>query len=154
MISGSSSYVVGFRYTIVSRACNANTYASGPSNPFGTASIDGEQMSEYATYTTGGTVAAPVNTTLPAISGTPQQGHTLTASTGTWQNNPTSYAYQWLSCASGCQPIGGAVANTYVPTGSEVGKTLKVTVTATNGGGSTPATSNPTAIVQTRYGHP
>jgi thermitase len=156
MISGSSSYVAGFRYAIVSnsRAYNANTYASGPSNPFGTASIDGEQMSEYATYTTGGTIAAPVNTTLPAISGTPQQGQTLTASTGTWQNNPTSYAYQWLSCASGCQTISGAIANTYVPTGSDVGKTLEVRVTATNTGGSTPATSNPTATVQKRHGHP
>ena len=95
-----------------------------------------------------------MNTTLPAISGTPQQGQALTASTGTWQNNPTSYSYQWLSCASGCQPISGAIANTYVPTGSDVGKTLEVRVTATNGGGSTPATSSPTATVQKRHGHP
>jgi len=45
--------VAGFRYDKVegSRVWNANTYSSGPSNPFGAASIDGKQMSLYATYT-------------------------------------------------------------------------------------------------------
>jgi hypothetical protein len=37
----------------------------------------------------------PVLTTPPAISGTPQVGQTLTASTGVWTNSPTSYTYQW-----------------------------------------------------------
>jgi hypothetical protein len=35
-----------------SRDYNANSYASGPSNPFGTVTTDAEQMSLYATYTT------------------------------------------------------------------------------------------------------
>ena len=54
-ISGSSPNVIGFRYDSVagSRAYNANTYSSGPSNPFGAATTDSEQMSLYATYTTG-----------------------------------------------------------------------------------------------------
>ncbi len=54
-MSGSTSYVVGFRYDSVSgaRLYNANTYSSGPSNPFGSASSDSEQISLYATYTTG-----------------------------------------------------------------------------------------------------
>ncbi len=54
-MSGSTSYVAGFRYDSVagSRAYNVNTYTSGPSNPFGSASTDSEQMSLYATYTTG-----------------------------------------------------------------------------------------------------
>ena len=53
MISGGTSYVAGFRYTNVngSRTYNSNTYTSTPSNPFGTANTDAEQMSEYATYT-------------------------------------------------------------------------------------------------------
>jgi hypothetical protein len=37
----------------------------------------------------------PVNSSPPTISGTPQVGQTLTSTTGTWTNNPTSYARQW-----------------------------------------------------------
>jgi subtilisin family serine protease len=53
MISGGTSYVAGFRYATVSgsRNYNTSTYTTGPSDPFGTANTDAEQMSEYATYT-------------------------------------------------------------------------------------------------------
>jgi hypothetical protein len=53
VISGTATNVTGFRWKRVSgaRAINSNTYTSGPSNPFGTATIDAEQMSIYATYT-------------------------------------------------------------------------------------------------------
>jgi subtilisin family serine protease len=52
IISGGTSRVTGFRWSSVagSRALNSNTYTSGPSNPFGSASSDAEQMSLYATY--------------------------------------------------------------------------------------------------------
>ena len=43
--------------------------------------------------------AIAVNSALPAITGVAQQGQTLTASTGTWSNSPTSYTYQWESCS-------------------------------------------------------
>jgi hypothetical protein len=54
IISGATNHVAGFRYNTVSgsRAYNTNTYASGPSSAFGTATFDSEQMSIYATYTT------------------------------------------------------------------------------------------------------
>jgi hypothetical protein len=55
VITGATAGVAGFRYTSVagSRDYNANTYASGPTNPFGTPTIDTEQQSLYATYTSG-----------------------------------------------------------------------------------------------------
>ena len=93
-------------------------------------------------------VAAPVNTAVPVISGTAQSGQTLTASSGTWQNSPTSYGYQWSRCNSSCTTIGGATSASYQATDTDVGAKLQVTVTASNSGGSTPATSAQTATVQ------
>lgn len=53
VISGGASHVAGFRYDAVSgaRLYNTNSYALGPSNAFGAATGDFEQMSLYATYT-------------------------------------------------------------------------------------------------------
>jgi len=42
--------------------------------------------------------AKPVNTSEPQISGVAVQGQTLTGTTGTWSNNPTSFAFQWRRC--------------------------------------------------------
>ena len=85
------------------------------------------------------TSGAPANTALPTISGTAQVGDTLTASTGTWTNSPTSYSYQWNA---GGTAISGATSSTYTLISGEVGNTITVTVTATNSSGSTSATSS------------
>ena len=89
--------------------------------------------------------AAPADTTAPGISGTAQQGDTLSVSSnGTWNNGPTGYTYAWQDCTgqgSGCSAIGGATSSTYNLQASDVGKYVSVTVTASNSGGSTPVTS-------------
>src|SRR5205823_6099560 len=94
---------------------------------------------------------APANTSPPTISGTAQQGQTLTEGHGTWTNNPTSYEYQWLQCDSlgtRSRPTAGATAQTYVPVADDVGHTIRVQETASNAGGSSsPATSSATAAV-------
>jgi GH25 family lysozyme M1 (1,4-beta-N-acetylmuramidase) len=91
----------------------------------------------------------PALVTAPAISGTVQVGQTLTASAGTWNGAPTSYAYQWQRCdATGvCTPIAGATAATYLLTPGDIGATLEIVVTATNTVGSQAATSSPTTPV-------
>jgi hypothetical protein len=96
------------------------------------------------------TSPAPVNTAAPAISGTAQQGDTLTATNGTWSNSPTSYAYQWQDCtsSSSCANISGATSSSYTLQSSDVGKTIDVVVTATNSGGSASATSAQTGSVK------
>jgi hypothetical protein len=55
VITGQTAGVAGFRFDSVasSRDYNANTYASGPTNPFGSVTVDAEQTSLYATYTPG-----------------------------------------------------------------------------------------------------
>ncbi len=99
------------------------------------------------------TVSPPANTLPPTITGTAQQGQTLTELHGTWTGSPTSYAYQWLQCDSlgnTCTPIASATSQTYVPVSGDVGHALRVQETASNeGGAGLPATSLPTAVVLT-----
>ena len=94
--------------------------------------------------------AAPVNTVLPSVSGTAEEGKTLSASTGTWSGSPTSYAYQWEDCnalGEGCLSVSSAAASSYKLAAGDVGHTVRVVVSATNEGGSTPASSAATAVV-------
>ncbi|HEX6753344.1 MAG TPA: hypothetical protein VF093_07150 [Solirubrobacterales bacterium] len=56
--------------------------------------------------------------------------------------DPLTYGYQWKRCTGEtCTEIGGATTSSYTPVAEDWGKTLKVTVTATDVNGSTPATS-------------
>ncbi len=73
VISGNATHVAGFRWNNVSqgRALNSNTYASGPSNPFGTATIDSEEMSIYASYSTQSSTPTPTPTPTQIPSPTP-----------------------------------------------------------------------------------
>jgi hypothetical protein len=97
--------------------------------------------------------AAPIpqNTSVPTLtSSSPEQGVPVTASTGTWQNSPTSFSYAWSRCNSGggsCSTISGASSASYTPVAADVGQTLKVTVTATNLTGTASASSSPSSAV-------
>jgi hypothetical protein len=94
---------------------------------------------------------APANTAAPTISGTPQEGQTLTATNGTWTGStPITYAYEWQRCdANGatCTAVAGATSQTYKLATADVGHTIRVVVKATNQAGSTTATSVPTAVI-------
>ena len=92
----------------------------------------------------------PANSAVPTISGTTTFGQTLTSTTGTWSNTPSSYGYQWSrSATSGGSytNISGAINSTHTLVAADVGQYLKVTVTATNASGSATATSVATAQI-------
>ena len=94
----------------------------------------------------------PVNTAVPVVVGTLRQQQPLSASTGSWSNNPTGYAYQWRRCGTGglsCVDIASAVSSAYRVQAADVGSTLRVQVTASNAAGlGVPAASAATAGVQ------
>ncbi len=99
-------------------------------------------------------VTAPTNTSLPTLS-TIRGGSGLSALPGTWTGSPTSYAYQWLRCASDgntCAPITGATGQSYLLAKEEVGSRMRITVTASNPTGSGTATSAPTSTVTVSSG--
>lgn len=83
--------------------------------------------------------AAPVNTALPVITGTPRVGQVLSGSTGTWTGTPTpTYARQWLRNGA---VIEGATGATYTLVAADAGANITLRVTASNSVGSVPATS-------------
>jgi hypothetical protein len=92
---------------------------------------------------------APANSVPPTISGVPRDGQMLVATTGTWTNSPTKYGFQWLRCdtvGNNCSNFGGNGQSQRLAS-SEVGHTVRVTVSASNQFGTTKSTSVPTAIV-------
>ena len=118
------------------------------SNSSGSTSADSNGSSVVTA--TGGS-GAPVNTALPTISGTPTQGQALVSTDGTWTGAPTiTFTYEWLRCdANGdaCSPIAGETKHNRTLTTDDVGRRLRIRVTAKNNSGSTSVQSNPTAVI-------
>jgi hypothetical protein len=99
--------------------------------------------------------AVPQNTSAPTVSGNTREGETLTASTGTWNNSPTKFAYQWQRCSStgtGCADVTGAQDKAYTATATDADHTLRVVVTASNVDGQSSATSKTTDLVSSKNG--
>jgi hypothetical protein len=126
---------VDHRVRVVVTASNADGQASATSRTSALVSSSG----------------APVNTVPPTITGSAVSGEELTAHTGTWTGGVRSFSFHWRRCASdgtACINILGATGRTYGVRSADVGRRLRVAVTATNlSGSSATATSDPTAIV-------
>jgi hypothetical protein len=121
----------------------------------------GEHATAYSAHTETVQASHPSNTVLPAISGTEQDGATLTITEGTWSGFPTpTYTYQWERCNStggSCVEISGATNQEYALIDADVGHEIKAVVTASNseslGGSSASATSNATTVIQAVVPH-
>jgi hypothetical protein len=93
---------------------------------------------------------APINTGAPRIDGTAKLLETLTADPGSWRGSATiTYRYQWQRCTTTlvCTDIESSTDPSYIVDYPDLGATLRVIVTASNGAGSTSAASAPTAVV-------
>ncbi len=113
-----------------------------------TASNDGGSATAPSLAVLVGSPPAPVNQTVPAISGSAVVGSGLTCSTGTWTNAPTGYSYVWSRAGTA---LGSAMPATHAVVVADVGKAITCTVTASNAGGGASATSGPVigrALVQ------
>jgi hypothetical protein len=92
----------------------------------------------------------PVIVTPPSVTGTAQQGQTLTATPGTWSAADATVGYQWQRCdaaGANCAAVPGATTSTYAVTAADVGTTLRAVVTATTRFGTATGTSAQTAVV-------
>lgn len=141
-----TSYSYQWKRGTTNVGINANTYTlvAGDVDAMMSCVVTATNISDSASATSNSVgpvyYPVPVNTVLPTISGSIIVGSTLTATTGTWTNSPTSYAYQWKK---GGVAISGATSNTYVTVSGDIGSMITVTVTATNpGGAGAPATSS------------
>ena len=80
--------------------------------------------------------ATPAATVLPSISGTAQDGQTLSGGLGTWTGSlPMTFVKHWERCdAAGvtCVAIGGATSLTYAVGPGDIGSRLRFSVGATN----------------------
>lgn len=148
--------------------CAAIGGATGQTYVLGSSDVGKRLRSEVTATNTDGTSAAlseatdvvvevgkPVNTKEPSISGDAVEGSQLTTSNGEWTGSPNDYDYRWVRCGtdggnpsgSNCDTIGGASANKYTLTSSDVGRRIRAQVTAQNSAGDTTVATNPTAIV-------
>ena len=90
----------------------------------------------------------PTATSPPAVAGLAMVEETLTASRGVWSGSP-SVALQWQRCdaqGQGCADL-GLSGDTYTVIPFDVGKTLRVRVTASTGPAAHEVVSAPTAVV-------
>ena len=108
-----------------------------------------------ATSQIGSNADAPLESAAPTVSGNAVVGQTLTATTGTWQGaQPISYQFAWQTCnvdVTSCAGT-GKKGNTYTVASSDVGKRVRVKVTAKNSAGSSSGLSDTTAVVASTSG--
>jgi len=93
----------------------------------------------------------PENKQRPEISGEVGDGLPLSATAGVWEGAPTiSKSFQWESCdieGENCTTIFRGTESTFTPTAANIGGRVRVRVTASNPGGSSEVTSEPSPVV-------
>ena len=83
--------------------------------------------------------AGPSPETAPLVGGVALVGRRLSGTAGDWSGSGTiAYAYRWYRCdaaGAGCRSIRGATKSTYTQSARDVGRTLRLSVRATDATG-------------------
>lgn len=145
MLRNDPAYVGGTPTVIYNRGI-----VTGPRRPFGRNedfdleifTLGFNQLEIIVNPLTAG--ASPINTVVPAITGTAKVATVLTVSNGTWTGAGIAYTYNWYV---GGVLVPGAVANTFYPVAGDIGKIVQARVVATNTAGIAQAFSAATAAV-------
>ncbi|MCW2924170.1 MAG: hypothetical protein JWM98_1574 [Thermoleophilia bacterium] len=90
------------------------------------------------------------NVTAPSIAGGATEGRTLRAARGTWAagSSAVETSVAWQRCLAGsCAAVPGATSDDYTATAEDIGRQLRVVVTATAAGSTATATSATTSSV-------
>jgi WD40 repeat protein len=133
--------------------CLSAAFSTGVANagPLARAVATDPFSGEQTALLAAAAAAPPANSSPPTISGTAQEGMTLTAAPGSWTEEPTSYKYKWRRCdalGAHCKAIKKATATTYTVQSADAGHTLRVYVVARNAAGHSKAVpSAQTAVV-------
>lgn len=161
-----SATASAFAPVVVLRAHGTTTFdgCSASNGVFSLTLTKGEDVDVYlgrwGSDTGDGTLAQlnvsgpPSNTAAPTVAGTARDGSALSeAGLGAWTGSPTGTTRQWRRCnASGaaCAAIAGAAGTSYTLTSADIGSTIRLLVTRSNGYGSGTGESAATAVVAAR----
>jgi hypothetical protein len=144
-----ASFAAGSQVTLTATASAGSTFdhwsgaCSGTAACTITMSAAQNAAATFNKVATPPALGVPVNTGPPVITGQPLPGKTLSCSTGTWSNSPTSFSYRWKLAGTS---ITGATGSSYTvqiaDEASGPNDTLTCVVTASNAAGvSSPASS-------------
>ena len=139
-----ASYQGGLPFTSNGRLVTQENLTPGANDPFVGGIRVGPLGGVYTVTDTPPVNSLPVNTTLPAITGSGIVGTALTADPGAWSGYPApTFAYQWKRGATNV----GTNSNSYMLVTADFGQSMTCVVTATNSSGSVPATSNTITVI-------
>jgi hypothetical protein len=96
------------------------------------------------------TQSKPANATGPSVGGEAQAGQHLVARLGQWSGTAIVFTFQWRRCdpnGNACADIAGATKSSYLMTGADVGRRLRVLVMGSNAAGRSSALSSPSGVV-------
>jgi hypothetical protein len=103
------------------------------------------------------TAVGPTLVSEPTISGAAIVGEVMQGNKGLWSSSKNiTYKYQWLQCkaepandssSSTCKNVAGETTLTYTVRSADFDKRIRFRVKASNGNGTTTATSAPTSVV-------
>jgi hypothetical protein len=141
-VSGGSGFTPGLtdEYEVLTAGSRTGQFASVTGNPVGGRVLSPRYDPDGVTLLV--QEAPPANTAPPSLPPSSSAGRTLTCDPGSWTGAPT-FAFAWLVDG---QVVAGQTGSTYTVASGDAGKTVTCRVTATNGAGSTEATSNGSAV--------